>query len=405
MFSALSLSQRVSVVSWVNGISKESSHVLSQRALWRQVDNRFAYTFCSHCDPSTLRPVSMDVNRTFDPSVLRVERWEDVVFYEEKQDVFDFLKDVNKRFNVMFSWFRSEEERSEVNGLGGDKWAKFSRERMSLKVITKDRKVERSFSVSTIGRLSGVLDVLSQWVEEVEEELSVPVMHLDKVGEVVLDNSLTGVFTHEVVGHAAEADLVLKGESCFREQEGRLVNEDFKFDIVDEPYFLDFGFTPFDEEGFVSRPVFIIKNSTINEFLSSSEYGVGNGHGRAQDLSTLPIVRMTNTLFKPRQTSDVFYDEVLYLKGFRGGSVDTASGEFMFAAQVGLLVREGEVVGRVNDVSFSGNVWAALGNIVGADNTFRTSPGYCGKDGQSVPVTDGGSRTRLRKDKGVRVAF
>jgi TldD protein len=85
----------------------------------------------------------------------------------------------------------------------------------------------------------------------------------------------------------------------------------------------------------------------------------------------------------------------IFLKGSRGGQVDPGRGIFQFNAEYGYLIENGECTTMVRDVSLSGEILTTLHGIVLCGNKRIMSPGYCGKGGQSVPVSDGAPHVLL----------
>ena len=79
----------------------------------------------------------------------------------------------------------------------------------------------------------------------------------------------------------------------------------------------------------------------------------------------------------------------ILLKGSRGGQVDPGRGVFQFNAEYGYLVQNGECTTMVRDVSLSGEILKTLFSIRLCGNEVKMHQGYCGKGGQSVPVSDG----------------
>ena len=91
-----------------------------------------------------------------------------------------------------------------------------------------------------------------------------------------------------------------------------------------------------------------------------------SGNARS-NVSDKPIVRMSNTFLQPGDNS---FEELLedipngiYLKGSRGGQVDTGKGIFQFNAGEGYLIENGELTTPIRDVSLSGNILETLKNI------------------------------------------
>jgi TldD protein len=166
---------------------------------------------------------------------------------------------------------------------------------------------------------------------------------------------------------------------------------------VDDPGIHEFGFDPVDAEGVAVCRTEIIKNGVINAFLHNRETltYVGNGiagHARAMP-GEPPLVRMSNTFIENGDaTEHEIFEECengILLKGSRGGQVDPGRGIFQFNAEYGYLIKNGECTKMVRDVSLSGEILSTLHGISLCGNDKTMSPGYCGKGGQSVPVSDG----------------
>ena len=75
---------------------------------------------------------------------------------------------------------------------------------------------------------------------------------------VLLDQELAGVFVHEAVGHASEADLVLEGDSILKNRIGEQIASPL-ITIIDDPTLHEFGYYPFDAEGVQSKKTEIIR--------------------------------------------------------------------------------------------------------------------------------------------------
>ena len=218
----------------------------------------------------------------------------------------------------------------------------------------------------------------------------------------VLDPELAGVFAHEAVGHASEGDLVQEGNSVLAGKIGTQIGND-KLNITDDPSVPEFGFEPFDAEGVAVQPTSIIRNGVVHAFLHSRETlaAVGNGmpgHARAMSAEP-PLVRMSNTYIG---NGDATLEEIMeacgngiLLKGSRGGQVDPGRGIFQFNAEYGYLIEGGECTSMVRDVSLSGEILSTLHGILLCGNDRTMHPGYCGKGGQSVPVSDGAPHVLL----------
>ena len=220
---------------------------------------------------------------------------------------------------------------------------------------------------------------------------------------VVLDPEMTGVFSHEAVGHACEADSVIERESILAGKRGHKLGSEL-VTIIDDPSARDFGHYAYDDEGVQGRATPLVEKGVLMSFINSAETAAElgadlNGHARAQDYSAIPIVRMSNTYFQrgESKTEEVFgIKQGVYLKGMKGGSVDIFSGGFMFKAEEAYEIKDGEKGRLMRDVTITGNILQTLLDVECVGSDFGTSPGICGKFSQEVPVSDGGPHIRIR---------
>ncbi len=218
---------------------------------------------------------------------------------------------------------------------------------------------------------------------------------------VLMDSSLGGVFIHEAFGHGVEADHILQGASIVAGKIGEKVGAE-SVNVYDDPSIQEFGFFPFDDEGILANRKTIIEEGVLKSYLHSRETAAKlngkPGNARAQGVD-VPIVRMSNTFIDEGEFSmEELLEEMkegVYLIGSRGGETNPATGYFHFNAQYGFIVRGGEIKEMVRDVSISGNTLEILHSMkVGKGLEFN--PGFCGKAGQLVPVSDGAPPTLVR---------
>lgn len=212
---------------------------------------------------------------------------------------------------------------------------------------------------------------------------------------VILDQELAGVFIHEAVGHAVEADHVLEGNSILSGKIGEQIASPV-ITVYDDPSLHEYGYYPFDDEGAESNRTTLIKDGVLQSFIHSREtagkLGGESRNSRAQGYAR-PVIRMSNTFIAP---DGMKFDEMLselkdgiYLKGSRGGQVNPGEGVFQFNAERGFIVRNGEITTSLRDVSLSGNTLEILNNVSAVGNDLEMNQGRCGKAGQLVPVSDG----------------
>lgn len=221
---------------------------------------------------------------------------------------------------------------------------------------------------------------------------------------VVMDPELTGVFIHEALGHASEADLILQNDSILKGKMGTQIGSPV-VTIVDDATMDAFGYYAYDSEGVKTSPNTLVEDGVLTSLLSSretaSQLGITPSGNARSALGDQPIVRMSNTYLKP---GELEFDELvgdidngIYLKGSRGGQVDTGKGVFQFNAAESFLIEKGEVTNPLRDVSLSGNILEMLLHVDGLGSDFKMGVGFCGKSGQTVPVGDGGPHVRVKE--------
>ncbi|AUB56637.1 MULTISPECIES: TldD/PmbA family protein [Methanobacterium] len=219
---------------------------------------------------------------------------------------------------------------------------------------------------------------------------------------IIMDPELTGVFIHEAVGHASEADLILQNDSILKDKMGTPIGSPL-VTIVDDASMDAFGYYAYDAEGIKTSENVLVTDGTLTSLLSSRETAAklnihSSGNARS-GVGDQPIVRMSNTYLKPGQMNfeelieDI--DHGIYLKGSRGGQVDTGKGVFQFNAAESFLIENGEVKDPLRDVSLSGNILEILQKVDAVGSDFHLGVGFCGKAGQTAPVGDGGPHTRV----------
>ena len=232
------------------------------------------------------------------------------------------------------------------------------------------------------------------------------VLHADNCPKgrftVILDPKLTGVFAHEAIGHASEADSVIERESILSGKKGVQIGSAL-VTIVDDPSAAYFGQYNYDDEGVKAKKTVLIRDGIVNGFINSRESAKRtgekpNGHARAMDFQNVPIVRMSNTfLLQVKSSENEVFDirHGIYLKGMKGGSVDIFSGGFMLKAEEAYKIKNGETGKALRGAALSGNILTTLKSVCCIGKDFGTSPGICGKGGQEAPVEDGGPHIKV----------
>jgi TldD protein len=214
---------------------------------------------------------------------------------------------------------------------------------------------------------------------------------------------MTGVLAHEAIGHACEADYILRDASvlttlCGHEIADQLVT------IVDDPTVNNlFGSYFYDAEGVRAEKTVLVQNGILERYLHSRHTAelVGDeptGNARAY-VTERPIVRMSNTFFDKGSFSEEEIMDVEYgllAKGMKGGSVTTEDGNFQFACEEGYIIRNGEISDCIRDLTIVGNILDFLKNVDAIGKDVKFNAGMCGKDGKLIPVSSGGPMIRIR---------
>ena len=222
---------------------------------------------------------------------------------------------------------------------------------------------------------------------------------------VVIKQGSGGVLFHEACGHGLEADLVSKGASVYRGRTGELVASPLVTLVDDGTMSREWGAIGIDDEGHPSQYNVLIENGVLTDFMwdylrARKEGRAQTGNGRRQSYMHLPMVRMTNTyvLNGTEEPDDIVRatDHGVYIAQLGGGSVNTATGDFVFGMTEAYLIEHGEITEPLREGNLIGNGPQVLRDIDLLGNDFAMgNPGTCGKDGQGVPVGDGQPTLRV----------
>jgi TldD protein len=222
--------------------------------------------------------------------------------------------------------------------------------------------------------------------------------------DVIMDPVLNGVMVHEAFGHAAEADNWPAHATVLEDKVGKEVGPDV-LNLSDDPTMKgERGSFEYDWEGTKTKKRFLVKDGVLTELLHSLETASRldmepNGAARAQSFMYPPIPRMSNTFM---EAGDWDKDELIadtkngiLLCGFNYGYTEPAKGQFMFQANYGYMIENGEIGQMVRDVSLAGQILEILSKIDAIGSDFEMDAGTCGKSGQGVPDMSGGPHARV----------
>ena len=229
---------------------------------------------------------------------------------------------------------------------------------------------------------------------------------------VILGGMMTGMLSHEAVGHTVEADLVLGGSVAAHNLNKRVASDlvtltDFAHTAFGEPCPLPVFV---DDEGTEAKNVTLIRNGILTGYMNSREsaqhFGMEpGGNARAWMFSDEPLIRMRNTAVHPGKDKldDMIasIDDGYYLIDSGNGQADT-TGEFMFGVTMGYEIKGGKLGKALLDTTISGVAFDMLKTVdMVSDSVFWCSSGFCGKK-QPMPVGMGGPALRCRVKIGGR---
>ena len=215
---------------------------------------------------------------------------------------------------------------------------------------------------------------------------------------VILAAGTGGVVLHEGLGHCLEADLV--GDSAFAGKLGEPVAESFMTIVDDAGMSRESGALNVDDEGVETGRNVLIENGILKACLQDRLTARANGlpttgTGRRESFRHLPMPRMTCTYMGDGpHTRDEIVAAVrdgVICETFSGGRAELGPGGFRFEVKNGWLVEDGKVTTPIKDFSIAGNGPDMLRDITMVANDSRMDSGgwLCGKNGQTVPVSQG----------------
>jgi TldD protein len=217
---------------------------------------------------------------------------------------------------------------------------------------------------------------------------------------VVLAAGASGILLHEAIGHGMEADFNRKGTSIYATMLGKEVAPKFVNIIDDGTQPFERGALNVDDEGNATEKTYMVKDGILTSYLhdkiSAKHYGVNpTGSGRRENFRNVVMPRMRSTYMEsgPSTPEDVIKSvrNGIVAETFTNGQVQIGAGDFTFYIKNGWLIEDGKITAPIKDVNIIGNGPEALRNVTMVANDYKLDTGgwTCGKDGQSVPVSQG----------------
>jgi TldD protein len=223
---------------------------------------------------------------------------------------------------------------------------------------------------------------------------------------VVMAAGSSGILLHEAIGHGMEADFNRKNVSIYSDKIGRPVAKPFVSIVDDGTIPSARGALNVDDEGNMVEKTVLVDHGTLATYLhdsiSAKHYGVrptGNGRRESYKFPPMPRMRATYMLPGPHDKQEILRSvkKGIYCENFTNGQVKIGAGDFTFYVKNGHLIEDGKLTRPIKDVNIIGNGPKVLERIDMVSNDLALDEGgwTCGKDGQSVPVSQGMPTVRV----------
>ncbi|MDR0791384.1 MAG: TldD/PmbA family protein, partial [Methanomassiliicoccaceae archaeon] len=223
---------------------------------------------------------------------------------------------------------------------------------------------------------------------------------------VISDPMVSGLLAHEVMGHAAEADEVVKRRSFLTDAVGKRVASDVISMYDDGTVRGAHGTILYDDEGTPASRTEIIRDGVYTGYMHTLESAslmnvMPTGNGRAENFGKRVWARMTNTFFGPgdRTLDDLIADTKhgILCDKMVNGMEDPVGGGFEAKVLRGFLIENGKITDMLRSFTLTGRALEILGTVDAATKEVIFDGGMCGKGIEDwVSVSSGGPYCRSR---------
>jgi len=240
--------------------------------------------------------------------------------------------------------------------------------------------------------------------------------------DLVLDPSHLMLTIHESVGHPTELDRVLGYEANYAGTSfltlDKWRSKSFKFGsdkvniIADKTQVGSLGAVGYDDEGVKCKKWNLIENGVLVNFQAIRDQahilGLSESQGccYSQGWGDVQFQRMPNVSLAPGKDKLSVDDMIknvekgIYIIGDGSYSIDQQRYNFQFGGQLFYEIKEGKIVGMLNDVAYQSNTqefWNSC-SAVCDESDYRLGGAFNdgkGQPGQSSAVSHGSSTTRF----------
>ncbi|MEN2281169.1 TldD/PmbA family protein [Algoriphagus sp. SE2] len=240
--------------------------------------------------------------------------------------------------------------------------------------------------------------------------------------DLVLDPDHLGLTIHESVGHPLELDRVLGYEANYAGTSFATLDKwksgDFKYGSDKVNIFADkiqpnsLGYVAYDDEGVKTKEWDLIKDGVLVNYQAIRDQvsilGEKESHGccYADSWESVQFQRMANISLRPGKEKLSVNDMVkgvekgVYIVGRGSYSIDQQRYNFQFGGQLFYEIKNGEIVGMLEDVAYQSNTqefWNSCSQICDKDDYKLFGSFFDGKGqpSQVSAVSHGSSTTRF----------
>lgn len=240
--------------------------------------------------------------------------------------------------------------------------------------------------------------------------------------DLVLDPDHLGLTIHESVGHPLELDRVLGYEANYAGTSFATLDKwksgDFKYGSDKVNIFADkiqphsLGYVAYDDEGVKTKEWDLIKDGVLVNYQAIRDQvsilGENESHGccYADSWESVQFQRMANISLRPGKEKLSVQDMVkgvekgVYIVGRGSYSIDQQRYNFQFGGQLFYEIKNGEIVGMLEDVAYQSNTqefWNSCSQICDKDDYKLFGSFFDGKGqpSQVSAVSHGSSTTRF----------
>jgi TldD protein len=240
--------------------------------------------------------------------------------------------------------------------------------------------------------------------------------------DLILDPSHLWLTIHESVGHPLELDRVLGYEANFAGTSfatlDKWQSKNFQYGsnevnlVADKQQIGSLGAVGWDDEGVDTKKWDLVRNGVLVNYQATRDQahiiGEKESHGcsYADSWSSVQFQRMPNVSLeagkKPLSVDEMIKDvkKGIYIIGDGSFSIDQQRYNFQFGGQLYYEVKDGKIVGMLNDVAYQSNTqefWNSCSQVCD-ERDYRLGGSFFdgkGQPSQSSAVSHGSSTTRF----------